>query len=155
MHKKTVETCENSKDNTDHSESLKKHAVKEGLQISDCRRPSGYLPEMVKLKNVVHCRATGCSEKTRVQCVTWLFLESKKRKKGKNMKCHSASILFHSENLPWSMLEDSLMHFVQSYLPRLAEECIMLCLQWQGHFFHSEWFESGKFFSVHFVLPIG
>lgn len=57
-------------DNTDHSVSEKKCPVKGMPHISVRRMANAHLPEAVNLKNAACCRATGCSGRTRVQCVT-------------------------------------------------------------------------------------
>ncbi|KAL7391747.1 hypothetical protein ABVT39_014044 [Epinephelus coioides] len=57
-------------DNTDHLEPEKKSPVKEVPHISVRRSANAHLPEVVDLKNAVRCRATGCSGRTRVRCVT-------------------------------------------------------------------------------------
>ncbi|KAG7500881.1 hypothetical protein JOB18_032661 [Solea senegalensis] len=57
-------------DEADLSEQGKKRPVKAVPHVSVRRRAYGHLPEVVNLRNAASCRATGCSGKTRVQCVT-------------------------------------------------------------------------------------
>ena len=57
-------------DDADLLEQGKKRPVKAVPHVSVRRRSNAHLPEVVSLKNAARCRLTGCSGKTRVQCVT-------------------------------------------------------------------------------------
>uniref|UniRef100_A0A3B4UT34 PiggyBac transposable element-derived protein 3-like n=1 Tax=Seriola dumerili TaxID=41447 RepID=A0A3B4UT34_SERDU len=64
-----ADLSEQSEEEEDSNQAGKRH-VTELPHVSVRRRANAHLPEMISLKNAMHCRQPGCTGRTRVRCVT-------------------------------------------------------------------------------------